>query len=194
MNREGGIPLKIRMLSSALLVCLTATVLSGCAQPQPGTTTPPVTTPSTTAVQTTIPATMPPATTLPVTTPVTVPVTNGGQTVKHQILPMIPESLKSTVEALKKGRGYFYFQNEKILVIFMGERSTGGYSISLSQISAQGSALSVIVAEKSPKPGDIVTQAFTYPMLILQLEDTYDSFHITNTNGEVFEKSVNTMY
>lgn len=42
----------------------------------------------------------------------------------HQILPKSLELLRSIIEALKKSRRYFSFSNEKILVIFMGERYT----------------------------------------------------------------------
>lgn len=168
----------------AVGLIMASLTISGCTAPGPGTTTPA----DTTAADTTAPDTTAPDTTAPVTTaPQTSPATTGGQNVNYQILMRAPEGLKNSIEALKKDRGYFYFEEEKILVVLMGERATGGYALSLDQISAEDTTLFVSVVEKSPKPGDIVTQAFTYPMLILQLEDDFSDFQIKNQLGDLFQ-------
>lgn len=152
-------------------VLLALFLLQGCAGPAPATqpTTSPTTTPLTSA-----------ATTTPATTPATQPGTTSGEdrTVNYEILKAVPETMKSTVESLKKSRGYYYDRQEKVLVVFMGERSTGGYAIALSDIEDRDGTLMVKVREKSPKPGDIVTQAFTYPLLLIQLEKDFTSFVI----------------
>lgn len=181
----------LRIKSIATMVVLTLTVsLSGCVSPgtttdsqteTPGsktttvTSSPDTTTPATTATETSAPAT-------------------GGQAVNYQILPQAPDHLKNPIEALKKEKGYFLFDEDKVLVIFMGERSTGGHSVSLKDIQAQDDTLLIKVIEKSPGPNDIVTQAFTYPMLILQLEDDFSEFKIQNQLEESYPAVPNNLF
>jgi len=114
--------------------------------------------------------------------------------VNYQVLPQAPDHLTTSIEALKKEKGYFLFAEDKVLVIFMGERSTGGYSISLKDIQAQDDTLVIEVTEKSPGPNDIVTQAFTYPMLILQLEDDFSEFKIQNQLEESYPAVPNNLF
>lgn len=113
---------------------------------------------------------------------------NGGQTVAYKVLDTLPASIADPVEAMVKKRGYFFFPKEKILLILMGERSTGGYSLSLKDLAVVDGTLGITVVETSPKPGDPVTQALTYPMLALQFEEGYTSIQIQNDKGETYPK------
>ncbi len=51
-----------------------------------------------------------------------------------------------------------------LLVLAMGGRPTGGYSISAESVSRKDTDLWVTVVERSPGPGCIVTQATTAPL------------------------------
>ena len=62
------------------------------------------------------------------------------------------------------------FSKETVISVFMGEKSTGGYSIEIVKIVEQTDKIIIYVRETSPKPGDIVTQAFTYPQHIVKTE------------------------
>lgn len=62
------------------------------------------------------------------------------------------------------------FSNETIIAVFMGEKNTGGYSISIERISNEGDMVFVFVKETSPQPGDLVTQALTQPYHIVKTE------------------------
>lgn len=112
----------------------------------------------------------------------------------YQVMKTIPDSIRSSVESLKKDRGYAFFEKEQLLVIFMGQRSTGGYSISLKTIQSQGDSLSIETYEKSPDPGAIVTQVLTYPLLILQLDRNYSSFQISDQQGKSYPLNQGTLY
>ncbi len=105
----------------------------------------------------------------------------------YQILKTVPEEMQSTFEMYKKSRGYLFDEEQKVLIVFMGERSTGGYSIMLREIEAEGGVFRVITNEKSPGPNDIVTQAFTWPALILQLEESFQEFEIRDSDGQPYE-------
>lgn len=80
-------------------------------------------------------------------------------------------NFKSLIEAIKKHRGYFYFKENKVLAILMGEQTTGGYNIRINNIYQMGDQLVVETKETIPGPNDTVTQAFTYPMVLIQLEE-----------------------
>lgn len=112
----------------------------------------------------------------------------------YQVLKSIPDSIRSSVESLKKDRGYAFFEKEQLLVIFLGQRSTGGYSISLKTIQSQGDSLSIETYEKSPNPGDMVTQVLTYPLLILQLDQAFSEFVITDQTGIHYDKNQGSIY
>lgn len=129
----------------------------------------------------------PPQFTKPSTAP-TGTSTNGGQTVAYKVLDTVPASIADSVETLKKDRGYFMFPKEKILVLFMGERNTGGYALSLRDLAVLDGTLGITVVETSPNPGDPVTQALTYPMLAIQLEAEYSAIQIQNDKGETYPK------
>lgn len=134
-----------------------------------------------------------------ITTPLTgvtqTPATlSGGDLINHQLLDTVPAQIQSTLESSQKIRGYLYFPTEKLLVIFMGERSTGGYSIQLQTIRRSGDTLLVETMEKSPKPGDFVTQGFTYPRLIIQLEDAFTAFSIQDRTGLPYAKIEGVQY
>lgn len=58
------------------------------------------------------------------------------------------------------------WSKEMVLAVFMGERSTGGYSVQIRGAKEQDGKLTAEVEYVSPKPGGFVTQAFTSPFHI----------------------------
>lgn len=57
-----------------------------------------------------------------------------------------------------------------------GEKSTGGYSITITETKVTGSELHVYYKTKSPGPDDMVTQAFTYPKATIVLDMTLENY------------------
>ena len=167
-----------------LLLLLSLVVFSACTTIIPGTagtdTTVPVLT--TTAIATTTPTTTVSAT------------TTGDRIVEYKLVNSGPAQIQTALETYKKDRGYLYFARDKIIVIFMGQRTTGGYSLQLHSISKVGETLIIKTLEKSPKPSDIVTQAFTYPKLIIQLTDDYTTVEIKDSTGSPYEKLEGVQY
>ena len=73
-------------------------------------------------------------------------------------------------------------------IITMGKQNSGGYSIEISEVKIdKNNNAEVIVKETSPKSGETVTMALTYPAECLELNKKPNSIRIINTNGEVFE-------
>ncbi len=64
------------------------------------------------------------------------------------------------------------FEEEMILAVFMGERTTGGYSIEIVEIMEKDDVVEVIIGQTSPGEDDMVSMAFTYPEHIVKMEKT----------------------
>jgi hypothetical protein len=72
--------------------------------------------------------------------------------------------------------------------IAMGRQNTGGYSIKIEKVTIdKNENVVVIIKEISPKSGDIVTDALTYPTCMLTLNKSPKSIIVKNTSGEEFK-------
>lgn len=60
-----------------------------------------------------------------------------------------------------------------IIIIALGTRPTGGYSVEVPAVYETESHLVVEYREIKPDPGDMVTQALTYPYLLGFVEGQY---------------------
>ncbi|QYJ16562.1 hypothetical protein Rxycam_02395 [Rubrobacter xylanophilus DSM 9941] len=68
----------------------------------------------------------------------------------------VPEGLSGPGEAPDEREATY-------LAVFWGERPSGGYSLSVASARLEGQRLVVRLRLRSPRPGQIVTQALTYP-------------------------------
>ena len=68
------------------------------------------------------------------------------------------------------------FDQEIAAVVFLGEKSTGGYDITITRAEQTDDALVIYYQEKTPGPGSTVIQVFQQP------------FHIVRMNREVGTK------
>lgn len=64
------------------------------------------------------------------------------------------------------------FSNQSILVVYLGERNTGGYSIDISNIYWNKNNLIVQTSETKPQKGEMVTMAITNPYCIVKIPKT----------------------
>jgi hypothetical protein len=86
----------------------------------------------------------------------------------------IPGELTGWVEANSRERGiYFKILNGKTyILICAGEKPTGGYSIQLDGVTMVAPGSIYITAEViSPSPDMMVTQAITYPCILIAVDD-----------------------
>ncbi|MFW5800712.1 MAG: protease complex subunit PrcB family protein [Spirochaeta sp.] len=63
------------------------------------------------------------------------------------------------------------FDEAAVVAVFAGERPTGGYQLHLERVIRTPSSISLHIRESKPDPGDMVTQALTYPSLIMVVHD-----------------------
>ena len=76
-----------------------------------------------------------------------------------------------------------------LLIITLGKRNTGGYSISVDDIKIDNkSNVSVTVHENKPSESDIVTQALTYPYICIQFNKAINKVEIKDTEGKIFNQ------
>lgn len=64
------------------------------------------------------------------------------------------------------------FSRETVIGVFLGTRSTGGYSIEIVDASLQNNKLSVKYKTESPAPGDMVSMALTQPYHVVTVNVT----------------------
>jgi hypothetical protein len=65
-------------------------------------------------------------------------------------------------------------QNSNFVILNMGEKNTGGYSIGVESVVETNKNLIITVKESNPQPNSLVTQAFTYPYCVVKLNSKKD--------------------
>ena len=80
---------------------------------------------------------------------------------KYEINPTIPAEVKFYVK--NKGVEVVEFNDNYYVFIKLGTHSTGGYSIKIEKIETSGRNARIYVKTESPRIGEAVTMAFTYP-------------------------------
>ncbi|WP_116788076.1 protease complex subunit PrcB family protein [Flavobacterium psychrotrophum] len=63
------------------------------------------------------------------------------------------------------------FETNKVVALFMGQKRTGGYSISVRKITVNGNTTTVSVKRSTPE-GNMVTMALTAPYCIAIIPNT----------------------
>lgn len=59
------------------------------------------------------------------------------------------------------------FARESVVFVFAGEKSTGGHSVEVVSATAGADAATIVIEEKAPPAGSMVTQALTYPFAVV---------------------------
>lgn len=68
-----------------------------------------------------------------------------------------------TAPGVANADGVSYRIEEQKIILSWGEKPTGGYAILIDGLEVRGDTLTVTYSLKAPAPGDMVTQALTYP-------------------------------
>ena len=67
------------------------------------------------------------------------------------------------------------FTNDQVVAVFMGEKRTSGYSVEILTVETKSAleddltSLVITVADRQPKPGNIVQEVITYPYHIITI-------------------------
>lgn len=61
------------------------------------------------------------------------------------------------------------FTKNLVIVIFQGEKDTGGYGVTTEEMRVEGDTLVVYAHFREPVQDEVITLAFTYPFQVLQV-------------------------
>ncbi|MFV8269592.1 protease complex subunit PrcB family protein [Flavobacterium sp. GT2N3] len=60
-------------------------------------------------------------------------------------------------------------QTSNFVILNMGEKTSGGYSIGIDSVIETDKNIVITIKETSPEPGSMVTQAFTNPFCVVKI-------------------------
>ena len=93
-------------------------------------------------------------------------------------------------------RGYYLEQLDDgryLLTIAMGEKSTGGYSIEVTNITVIDGIAQILVKESSPNMNGSATQALTYPTTQVILNELPETIIVINKENFISYKNISNM-
>jgi len=84
----------------------------------------------------------------------------------------MPDNVKALVDEHKKEANVTIaaISNSKYVFIALGARSTGGYSVAIKSVTEHNGIVTVVYKEQKPEKGAMVTQAFTYPWIVIKID------------------------
>ena len=96
---------------------------------------------------------------------------NGGASIRFYEILSEPDEIimLQNDDSLKHKITTSDVQNANFVILNMGERTTGGYSIGIDNVVETETNIIVTVKENSPEAGSMVTQSFTTPYCVLKI-------------------------
>lgn len=90
--------------------------------------------------------------------------------------------IQTNIDAKKKKNGHMLIKDKLsdyyYLVVFAGERRTGGYTVEITEVINNKDTTDVIVKETVPGKDSVVTCALTYPIDIIKLKGITDDINV----------------
>jgi hypothetical protein len=102
--------------------------------------------------------------------------TNGGASIRFFEILSEPNEIVmlQNDENLKNKISPNDIQTSNFLVLNMGEKTSGGYSIGIDTVVETDKNIVITIKETSPEPGSMVTQAFTNPFCVVKINSKKD--------------------
>ena len=96
---------------------------------------------------------------------------NGGASIRFFEILSEPSEIKmlQNDDTLKHKVSALDVQNANFVILNMGEKTTGGYSIGIENVVETDSNIIITVKETNPVPGSMVTQSFTSPFSVVKI-------------------------
>ncbi len=97
--------------------------------------------------------------------------TNGGASIRFFEILSEPNEIAmlQNDENLKNKISQNDIQTSNFIVLNMGEKTSGGYSIGIDTVVETDKNIVITIKETSPEPGSMVTQAFTNPFCVVKI-------------------------
>ena len=102
--------------------------------------------------------------------------TNGGANIRFFEILSEPNQIAmlQNDENLKNKINPNDIQTSNFLVLNMGEKNSGGYSIGIDTVIETDKNIIITIKETNPEPGSMVTQAFTNPFCVVKINSKKD--------------------
>jgi len=68
------------------------------------------------------------------------------------------------------------FSKETVIAVFMGEKTTGGFSVAIENVKEENKKLIVKIKETKPGPKDMVTMVITQPFCFVKINSIDKEF------------------
>ncbi|MFV5696581.1 protease complex subunit PrcB family protein [Flavobacterium sp. LB3P122] len=96
---------------------------------------------------------------------------DGGASIRFFEILSEPNEIKmlQNDENLKNKISPNDIQNSNFIVLNMGEKTSGGYKIGIDTVVETDKNIIITVKETIPKPGGMITQAFTNPFCVVKI-------------------------
>ncbi|NOY47416.1 MAG: protease complex subunit PrcB family protein [Chlorobi bacterium] len=104
--------------------------------------------------------------------------TYGGYTDSKFLVIEDNKSLTEVFNLLNKSRSpeleipAINLKKETVIALFLGEKTSGGYAITVKQVLVKSNKIYIVYNVESPKGGDIVTSVMTQPFSIIKIPKT----------------------
>jgi NDP-sugar pyrophosphorylase family protein len=104
--------------------------------------------------------------------------TYGGYTDSKFMVIETEKSLAEVFNLLNKSRSPKFeipainFKKETVIALFLGEKTSGGYAITVEQVLDKNNKVSIFYKVTSPKLGDMVASVMTQPFSIIKIRKT----------------------
>nr|WP_315179667.1 protease complex subunit PrcB family protein [uncultured Flavobacterium sp.] len=97
--------------------------------------------------------------------------TNGGASIRFFEILSEPNEIAmlQNDENLKNKISSNDVQTANFIVLNMGEKTSGGYSIGIDSVIETDKNIVITIKETNPEPGSMVTQAFTNPFCVVKI-------------------------
>jgi hypothetical protein len=101
---------------------------------------------------------------------------NGGASIRFFEILSEPNEIAmlQNDENLKNKISSNDIQTSNFIVLNMGEKTSGGYSIGIDTVVETDKNIVITIKETSPEPGSMVTQAFTNPFCVVKINSKKD--------------------
>ncbi|MDD2212510.1 MAG: protease complex subunit PrcB family protein [Clostridia bacterium] len=99
----------------------------------------------------------------------------------------LPAQVQALVDSAKYNKTTRVIKGEgdsRYVLLCLGTRNTGGYSIEISRVEEADGKILVTYQERKPAPGEMVIQVITYPWQVLQVESSLPIIVREEVKGE----------
>lgn len=96
---------------------------------------------------------------------------DGGGNINFYEILTEPKEIKmlQNDEKLKKRISTDDLQQSNFVILNMGEKPTGGYSITVDSVTETENNIIIKVKEVNPEPGAMLTQSISYPYTVIKI-------------------------